>query len=105
MAIPTAEDLAEYLGVVYDPADVLLVQANNAAVEWAERRRSNTDPVELWESATVVLGTLIYGGLRYASRAQPQGFPGVDELGSPPADSWSAELEAGNLVGADPVIA
>lgn len=76
-----------------------------AASAWAEKRRSNTPTPELWADSDVILGTVIYAGLLYQSRAQSQGFPGMEELGMYSEDVGMAMSNVYRLVGSDPVVA
>jgi hypothetical protein len=80
-------------------------RACEAASVWVEKRRSITPTPELWADADVVFGTTIYASLLYQSRAQPQGFPGMDDLGTYSEDVGQAMSNVYRLVGSDPVIA
>jgi hypothetical protein len=106
--IPTLIDpalLAEHLGLSGDP-DTRALMALAAAEAWASRRRSTTDPEVLFARPDVVEGTVIYAGLLYLSRSQPQGFPGLDaELGTYSEDAAMAMSQAMRLVGQDVVVA
>ena len=82
-----------------------LQEAAAAATAWVENRRSNTDPVELWAMPDVMLGGIMYAGLLFTSRAQPQGFAGFDELGRYSEDAGMAMVNIYRLVGADSVVA
>jgi hypothetical protein len=98
--------LAEHLGLPKAVADSRAEHALAAAEAWACRRRSRTDPDALFARPDAVAGTVIYAGLLYLSRAQPQGFPGMDmDLGAASEDAAMAMANAMRLVGQDVVIA
>jgi hypothetical protein len=86
-------------------ADDRAVEALAAAEAWACRRRSLTKPDALFLRPDVVEGTVIFAGLLYLSRSQPQGFPGLDELGASSEDAAMAMAQAFRLVGQDVVVA
>jgi hypothetical protein len=94
-------DLAEHLGLPEDPR---MVSASEAATSWAEKRRSNTEPTDLWAEPDVTYGATLYAALLYQSRSAPQGFSGYDETGVY-SSSQEALFRARDLVGSDPVIA
>jgi len=97
------DQLAQHLGVPV--GSDRLPEAAAAASAWVESRRSNTDPADLWQMPDVMLGAVMYAGLLFTSRAQPQGFPGFDELGRYSEDTGMAMANIYRLVGADPVTA
>jgi hypothetical protein len=98
-----AQAVADYLGV--PTTDGRMEACVLAAQAWVEKRRCKTDPVELWADASVVLGAVMYASLLYQQRSQPQGFPGMDALGTFPEDTGAAMSQIFRLVGADVVIA
>lgn len=102
MAKPTVDDVADWLGI---PIDLRLEDSTTAAVTWVEKRRSLTPPAELWEEPDVYLGALKYAALQYTSRAQPQGMPGFDDLGTFNSDLGMSMYDIKELVGLDAVIA
>jgi hypothetical protein len=99
------EALLAHLGLA-GPADQRAVLALAAAEAWAQRRRSRTSPDDLFTRPDALAGTVIYAGLLYLSRAQPQGFPGFDvDLGSASEETAMAMANAMRLVGQDVVVA
>lgn len=98
----TPDDVADFLGT---PVDDRMTRATDAAVAWVTKRRCNTAPADLWPDADVRQGTVMYAGLLYTSRAQPQGFPGMSDLGTYSEDTGQAMVQIYRLVGADPVVA
>lgn len=105
MAVITPQEVAEYLGILYLETDKRLADCTNGAIQWTEKRRSLTDSVNLWEDFDVRLGAIMYASLLYQQRAQSQGFPGVDELGTYAEDVGTLMVQIYRLVGSDPVIA
>jgi hypothetical protein len=97
------QKVADYLGLAYP--DDRVTAATVAAQRWVEKRRCLTDPIDLWIEPDVVLGTLILASLFYQQRAQPQGFPGIDDLGNFSDDVGNAWANIYRLVGQDPVVA
>jgi hypothetical protein len=96
--------LVEHLGLAGPDARATFALA--AAESWAQRRRSRTSPDDLFARPDALAGTVIYAGLLYLSRAQPQGFPGLDvELGSASEEAAMAMANAMRLVGQDVVVA
>jgi hypothetical protein len=93
--------LAEFLSVKQGER---VDQAAAAASSWVEKRRSATDPVDLWLDPAVAYGGVLYGALLYQSRSTPQGFAGYDETGVT-SQSQEALFRARDLVGSDPVVA
>lgn len=104
MSAPSPADVAAHLGVPYDATDVRLVSATAAANAWVEDRRSLTDPLHLWESARVIQGAILYAGLIYQSRSQPEGFPGFSDLGTYSEDYGQSMVQVHRLVGVDVVV-
>lgn len=103
MAVPTASDLAVFLGIEEDGR---CADAVAAAVEWAQDRRSLTDPLYLWDSARVRQGTILYAAVLYQARAMPgAGFAGFEEFGGSTYTSGDARYRAMELVGSDVVVA
>lgn len=102
MRAPTASALAAFLNI---PEDGRCADAVAAAVEWAQDRRSLTDPLALWESARVRQGTILYAALLYQAAATPQGFAGYDEFGGGGGMAGDAIWRAKELVGTDVVVA
>jgi hypothetical protein len=100
---PAAQAVADYLGVAVP--DQRMEVCARAAQKWVEKRRSNTDPTTLWADPDVVLGAVMYAALLYIQRAQPQGFPGLDDLGNYSDDVGQAMANIYRLVGSDPVVA
>jgi hypothetical protein len=98
-----AQAVADYLGV--PTPDQRMEVCALAAQAWVEKRRSKTDRSELWLDSSVVLGAVMYAALLYQQRAQPQGFPGMDALGTFSEDTGAAMSQIFRLVGADVVIA
>jgi hypothetical protein len=97
----TADDVASHLGV---PVDDRVRSATDAAVAWAQRRRCNTDPGDLWQEADTRLGAILYATLLYQARATPSGIAGYDEA-SLLGGAGDGLYRAKELVGADPVVA
>lgn len=97
------QKLAEYLGLPFP--DERCTVALASAEAWTQKRRSLTDPVDLWAQPDVILGTVMFAALLYAQRAQPQGFPGMDDLGNYSDDVGQAMTQIYRLVGSDPVVA
>jgi hypothetical protein len=97
------QKLSDYLGLPF--ADERCTVALVSAEAWAQKRRCLTDPVELWQEPDVILGTVMLAALWYAERAQPQGFPGVNDLGNYSDDVGNAWANIYRLIGQDPVIA
>jgi hypothetical protein len=95
--------LADQLGLLF--ADERCTVALAAAESWVQKRRSLTDPTELWVEPDVIAGTLMYAALLYQQRSQPQGFAGMDQLGSYGEDTGMAMSQVFRLVGSDAVIA
>jgi hypothetical protein len=97
--------LVAHLGL-QDKPDERALEALAAAEAWACRRRSLTKPEVLFTRPDAVEGTVIFAGLLYLSRSQPQGFPGLDaDLGSSSEDAAMAMAQAMRLVGQDVVVA
>lgn len=94
--------LADFLGV---PLDDRMHAALEASMAWVRRRRSLVDPAVLFSDADVALGTVMYAGLLYTSRAQPQGFPGLDDLGGFGEDTGMSMAQVHRLIGVDQVVA
>lgn len=94
--------VAEYLGVVEDKR---IQDCSDAAARWVENRRSMTDPADLWDEPDVLHGTVMLAALLYTQRAQPQGFAGLDDLGTFSEEVGMAMAQIYRLVGYDPVIA
>lgn len=105
MSVITRDDVAEYLKILALETDANLDRSTAGAVKWVEKRRSLTDSVALWEDEDVILGGLMFAGLLYMQRVQPQGFSGMDELGTYSEDVGQAMVQIYRLVGNDPVIA
>lgn len=101
MAAPTADDVADHLGLVADARMTQCVAAGNA---WVERQRSTTPTGLLWSLPDVFLGAVLYGALLYQARVTPQGMAGYAELGTYNADTWEALQRVKDLVGEDPVL-
>jgi hypothetical protein len=99
---PGAAAIGEYLGV---PVDERMELCAQAARVWVENRRCNTPPEQLWQSADVVLGGILYGALLYQSRATPLGISGYEEANLYNPASPDALYRARDLVGLDPVTA
>lgn len=95
--------LADHLGI-HTP-DARCVAALEAAEAWAARRRSLIPVKDLLAEPDVALGVVMYAGLLYTSKAQPQGFPGLDDLGGFPEDTGQSMAQIHRLVGVDQVIA
>jgi hypothetical protein len=93
------QKVANHLGV---PApDGRMVDLTRAAQVWVERRRSATDPIDLWLDPAVVEGAVRLAALWYTQRAQPQGFPGIDDLGNFSDDTGNAWADIYRMVGKD----
>jgi hypothetical protein len=105
MPLPTRDQVADWLGIPSLPEDDRLTACTEAAIVWVMKRRSLTTPEALWLERDTELGTVMYAGLLYGSRAQPQGFPGFDQLGVYTDDVGMAIHRVYQLVGLDPVIA
>ena len=91
-----------FLGIVEDPR---CQDAAAAAAEWAQDRRCLTDPSQLWESARVRQGTVLYASILYQARATPAGLAGYDEFGGGSTVAGDAIWRARELVGQDAVVA
>jgi hypothetical protein len=98
-----AQAVADYLGVA--TPDKRMEVSALAAQRWVEKRRSTTDPAELWADPDVVLGGVMYAALLYQQKAQPQGFAGMDALGTYSEDTGMAMVNIYRLVGSDAVVA
>jgi hypothetical protein len=98
-----AQAVADYLGLTV--VDDRMELSARAAQRWVERRRSKTLPARLWASEDVLLGAVMYAALLYQQKGQPQGFSGMDALGTYSEDTGMAMAQIFRLVGADPVIA
>lgn len=98
----TAEDVAAWIGI---PVNDRISQSTAAALRWAEKRRSTTDPAELFLDDDVHLGTVLYATWHYQSRSTLTGMTGFDETGAAYPDSSGLLYRARELVGADPVTA
>ena len=105
MAVPTVDDVAAWIGIPVVPGDQRLIDCHRAALSWVLKRRSLTDPLDLWEEPDVCMGAVKYAALQYTSRAQPQGMPGFDDLGTFNSDLGMSMYDIKELVGLDPVIA
>lgn len=105
MAIPTRDDVAGWLGIPAIPDDTRLSDCTDAAIVWVMKRRSLTPAETLWLEPDTVLGTVMFAALLYSSRAQPQGFPGFDDLGTFSEDTGMAITQIYRLTGTDPVVA
>jgi hypothetical protein len=97
------EQVAAYLGLPMP--DERCREVTASAEAWAQKRRCLTDPAALWVEPDVILGTVMLAALWYAERAQPQGFPGVNDLGNYSDDVGNAWANIYRLIGQDPVIA
>lgn len=95
-------EVADYLGV---PLDDRITSCSEAASAWVEKRRSMTDPAELWLAPDVNLGGVIYASLLYTTRSQPQGHAGFDQLGLYGEEVGLAMSNVYRLVGSDAVVA
>lgn len=95
---PTADDVADHLGLVADTRMEQCVAAGNA---WVARQRNWTQAAFLW-SEDVWLGGVLYAALLYQARVTPQGMAGYAELGTYNADTWEALQRVKDLVGEDP---
>jgi hypothetical protein len=105
VAEPTPDDVAGWLGIPAIPGDDRLTDCTTAAVAWVEKRRSLTPVDVLWADPDTHLGAVMYAALLYSSRAQPQGFPGFDQLGVYSDDVGMSIHRVYQLVGQDPVTA
>lgn len=101
MSLDPAKVAAE-LGV---PLDQRVTDCALAAEAWVEARRCLTDPTELWANAAVERGAVLYATLLHKQRSQPQGFAGMDALGTFADDTGATMSQVFRLVGADTVIA
>jgi hypothetical protein len=101
MSLDPAKVAAE-LGVTLDQR---VIDCANASEAWVEARRCNTDPTTLWANAAVEQGAVLYAALLYKQRSQPQGFAGMDALGTFGDDTGATMSQVYRLVGADVVVA
>lgn len=86
----------------YDPS---MDSDTAAAVSWAEKRRSLTDPEALWAEPDAITGTLTYAGLLWRGRGSPSGLPGYDELGGYTEEYGTGMSNVYRLIGEDAVTA
>lgn len=98
-------DPAKVAAELGTPVDARVTDCTAAAEAWVETRRCNTDPFTLWSDPAVERGGVLYAALLHKQRAQPQGFPGMDSLGSFGEDTGAAMAQIYRLVGADVVVA
>jgi hypothetical protein len=99
------DDVATLLGLPL-PASPRVVDCVQAAEAWVIKRRFRTDPDTLFQSPDVRQGTAMYAALLHTQRAQPQGFPGVTDLGVYSDDLGLAMSQIYRLVGGmDPAVA
>lgn len=87
------------------PVDARVTDCTLAAEAWVEARRSLTDPVDLWANPAVERGGVLYATLLFKQRSQPQGFAGMDALGTFSEDTGVIMGQVYRLVGADVVVA
>jgi hypothetical protein len=81
------------------------IAATSAAEAWARKRRFRADPETLFAEPDVYLGTVLYAALLYKQRTQPQGFAGVDVLGTFSEDTGAAMSQIMRLIRMDPSVA
>lgn len=101
MSLDPAKVAAE-LGV---PLDQRVTDCTLAAEAWVEARRCLTDPAVLWANAAVERGGVLYATLLHKQRSQPQGFAGMEALGTFAEDTGATMSQVFRLVGADAVVA
>jgi hypothetical protein len=101
MSLDPAKVAAE-LGVTPDQR---VIDCTAAAAAWVEARRCLTDPFVLWADPAVEHGGVLYATLLFKQRSQPQGFAGMDALGTFSEDTGAIMSQVYRLVGADVVIA
>ncbi len=94
----TPGDVAKHLGV---PVDDRLTRATDVARGWGQRRRSLTDPLDLWSDPVAHDGGVGYAALLYQSKAASAGFASYDAAG----EDFTAFARAAEHIGVDPVIA
>jgi hypothetical protein len=97
MSLDPAKVAAE-LGI---PLDQRVTDCALAAQAWVETRRCNTDPFVLWADAAVERGGVLYATLLHKQRSQPQGFAGMDALGTFSEETGATMSQVYRLVGAD----
>jgi hypothetical protein len=99
------DDVARMLGLS-TPASQRVADCTLAAEAWVVKRRFRSDPDALFQDPDVRQGTAMYAALLHTQRAQPQGFPGVAELGIYSEDLGLAMSQIYRLVGGpDPAVA
>jgi hypothetical protein len=99
------DTVARMLGLS-TPASQRVVDCTRAAEAWVIKRRFRTAPEALFLDLDVQQGTAMYAALLHTQRAQPQGFPGVAELGTYSEDLGLAMSQVYRLVGGpDPSVA
>lgn len=101
MGLDPAKVAAE-LGIAVDDR---VTSCTSASEAWVEARRCLDDPAELWLDSGVERGGILYACLLYQQRAQPQGFDGMDALGTFAEDQAALMSQVYRLVGASAVIA
>ena len=95
----TPEDVSAHVGAA---VDARMVTATDVARAWAQRRRSVTDPYDLWSDPAAHDGGCRYAGLLWRSKAAPAGFASYEA--QDPAD-YTEFARAADHVGIDPVVA
>lgn len=98
----TPEDVAEHLGQTVTDR---VTTATDAAIVWAQNRRSLIDPFTLFEDPAIHYGAKLYAALLVLSASTPAGFAGYDETGVYESSTMEALFRARDLVGHDAVIA
>ena len=95
----TPDDVADHVAA---PVDARMVLATDAARAWAQRRRSVTDPYDLWSDPLAHDGGVRYAGLLWRSKAAPAGFASYE-----PADAvdYTEFTRAADHIGQDVVVA
>lgn len=99
------DEVAEELGIAVDPDDQRLAWCTDAAVQWCAEQRPFSDPERLWGQARVRQAGRMYAALLYRSKAQPQGMPGLDELGDFAVDTGMSMSQIYRLIAPQPRIA
>ena len=102
MSLDPAKVAAE-LGV--SASDPRLIDCTAAAQAWVETRRCLTPPAELWADEAVQRGAVLYASLLFKQKTQPQGFPGMDALGTFSEETGAIMSQVYRLVGASVVVA
>lgn len=95
----TVDDVADHVGGV---ADERMQSATDVATAYARRRRSLTDPLDLFTDPATWDGTVRYAGLLYRSKSATAGFSSYSPVD--PSD-YTEYARAMDHIGSDPVTA